>query len=90
MMKMIFKFKSYDYGADDNHSLDEYTCYFNTLRPKPNGRHFPDNIFKCIFLNENVWIPIKISVKFVPEVWINNIPALVRIIAWYQPGASMT
>ena len=27
----------------------------NTLRPTQNGHHFPDNIFKCIFLNENVW-----------------------------------
>ena len=28
----------------------------NTLRPRQNGRHFADDIFKCIFLNENVWI----------------------------------
>ena len=27
---------------------------FNTLRPRQNGRHFPDNTFKRIFLNENV------------------------------------
>ena len=26
----------------------------NTLRPRQDGRHFPDDIFKCIFLNENV------------------------------------
>ena len=26
----------------------------NTLRPRQNGRHFPDDIFKCIFLNENI------------------------------------
>ena len=26
----------------------------STLRPRQNGRHFPDNIFKCIFLNENI------------------------------------
>ena len=26
----------------------------NTLRPKQSGRHFADDIFKCIFLNENV------------------------------------
>ena len=26
----------------------------NTLRPRQNGHHFPDDIFKCIFLNENV------------------------------------
>ena len=35
------------------------------------------DIFKCIFLNENVWIPIKISLKFVPKGPINNNPALV-------------
>ena len=49
----------------------------NTLRPRQNGRHFADDIFKCIFLNENVWIPIKISLKFIPKGPIKNIPALV-------------
>ena len=49
----------------------------NTLRPRQNGRHFPDDIFKCIFFNENVLISIKISLKFVPKGQINNIPALV-------------
>ena len=28
----------------------------NKLRPRKNGCHFPDDIFKRIFLNENVWI----------------------------------
>ena len=51
----------------------------NTLRPRQNGRHFADAIFKCIFLNENVWIPIKISLKFVPQGPLSNIPALVQI-----------
>ena len=59
---------------------------FNTLRPRQNGRHFPDDIFKCIFLNENVRISIKISLKFVPKGPINNIPALVQIMAWRRPG----
>ena len=58
----------------------------NTLRLRQNGRHFPDDIFKCIFLNENKWITIKISLKFVPKGQINNIPALVRIMAWHRPG----
>ena len=31
----------------------------NTLRPRQHGRHFADDTFKCIFLNENVWMPIK-------------------------------
>ena len=35
---------------------------------------FADNIFKWIFLNENVSISIKISLKFVPKGPINNIP----------------
>ena len=58
----------------------------NTLRPRQNGRHFADDIFKCIFVNENVWIPIKISLKFVPKGPINNIPALVQIMAWRRAG----
>ena len=59
---------------------------FNTLRPGQNGRHFADDIFKCIFSNENVWISIKISLKFVPKGPINNIPALVQIMVWRRPG----
>ena len=39
---------------------------------------------KCIFLNDNVWITIKISLKFVPKDPINNIPALVQIMDWWQ------
>ena len=58
----------------------------NTLRPRQNGRNFAGDIFKWIFLNENVWIPIKISLKFVPQGSINNIPALVQIMAWRRPG----
>ena len=44
------------------------------------------SIFQCIFLNENVWIFIKISLEFVPKGPINNIPALVQIMAWRRPG----
>ena len=58
----------------------------NTLRPRQNGCHFPDDIFKCIFLNENRWISIKIALKFVSKVPINNIPVLVQMMAWRRPG----
>ena len=58
----------------------------NTLRTRQNGRHFADDIFKSIFLNENIWIPIKISLKFVPKDPINHIPALAQIMAWRRPG----
>ena len=58
----------------------------NTLRPRQNGRHFADDTFKCIFVNGNVRILIEISLKFVPKGPINNIPALVQIMAWRRPG----
>ena len=38
-----------------------------------------DAISRCIFLNENAWIPVKISLKYVPKSPINNIPTLVQI-----------
>ena len=60
---------------------------FNTLRPRRNGQHFPDNIFKHIFFNENVWISIKSSLKFVPKGPINNIALLVQIMACRLVGA---
>ena len=53
----------------------------NTLRLRQNGRHFPDDIFKCIFLNENVYILIKISLKFVPKGPIKNNPPSERMMA---------
>ena len=49
----------------------------NSLRTRQYGRHFPDNIFTCIFLNENVWFAIRNSLKFALKVQINNKPALV-------------
>ena len=58
----------------------------NTLRPRQNDQHFPNDMFKCLFLFENVWIWIKISRKFVPKVRMNNIPALVQIMAWRRIG----
>ena len=60
--------------------------HINTLWQEQNGRHFADDIFKCIFLNENVSIAIKISLKFVPKGPINNILALVQIMAWRRTG----
>ena len=58
----------------------------NWLRPRLNRRPFADDIFKCIFLNENKGILPRFSLKFVPKVRINNIPPLVQIMAWRRPG----
>ena len=51
-----------------------YTCitssngrlFINTLRPRQDGCHFADDIFKRIFLNENVWISINIHWSYLP------------------------
>ena len=59
---------------------------FNTLRPRQNGRLFADDTFERIFLTENIRILSKISLKFVPKGLINNIPALVLIMAWRRLG----
>ena len=45
-----------------------------------------DDIFNRILLNENVWILIKISLKFVPKGLIDNKPALVQVMAWRRTG----
>ena len=49
----------------------------NTSRPRQNRHCFADDIFKWIFLNENIRISINISLKYVPKGQINNILALV-------------
>ena len=56
------------------------------MRPRQNSHHILDNIFKCIFLNENVWILIMISLKFVVKGPITNISVLVQIMAWCRSG----
>ena len=73
--------------SDGRVHMDLYVdTAFNTLKPRRNRRYNADDIFKCIFLRENVWIPTKISLKFVPKGPINNIPALVQLMAWRRPG----
>ena len=57
---------------------------FNTLRLRQNGRHFEDNIFECIYFNENICISIKISLKFVPRGLIDNKVTLVQIMVWHR------
>ena len=60
--------------------------YVNTLRPRQNGRHFPDGTIRRIFLSENVLTSLQNPVKCVSTVRINNKPALVQIMAWRRPG----
>ena len=55
------------------------------LRPRQNYRYFGGDIFNYVFLTENTWLSIEISLKFVPKVRINNIPALIQVMAWCRP-----
>ena len=60
--------------------------YINSYLPMQNGRHFPADIFKCIFINEKFCILIRISLKFVLKGPINNILVLGQIMVWRWPG----
>ena len=77
--------KAGDLRRDRAH-YDVIVMYINSLRPRQNIRDSADDVFKCNFLNENVWILIKISLKFVPKGPVNNIPTLVQIMAWRLTG----
>ena len=47
--------KTYTIQSVQSQSTYIVVCHgVNSLRPRPDGRHFPDDIFKCIFLNENL------------------------------------
>ena len=59
---------------------------FNSSPPGQNGRHFTDNIFNYIFMNENIIILMQISLKFAPMGPIDNKSALVQVTAWHRPG----
>ena len=76
--------------SEKHYCLHQGQCFVvitrKSLRPRQNGRQFPDDIFKCIFLTENVIISIEISLKFVLKGSINNIPTLVQIMAWRRQG----
>ena len=59
-------------------------CSINSSPPGQNGRYFPNDIFRCILMNEKFCILI--SLKFVPKGTIDNIQALVWIMAWRLIG----
>ena len=50
---------------------------FNSSPPGKNDCHFTDDLYRCFFVNENVCIFIKISLKFLPKGPIDNNPTLV-------------
>ena len=55
--------------------------WINTLRPRQEAAIF-QTTFSNDFLNENIYLSIEISFRFVPRSPVNNTPALVQIMAW--------
>ena len=66
----------------DDFWLSMDRCPEIILRPKQNGRHLINDIFKCIFDSKTVCFAVKMSLVFVPEDPIDNKPTLVPIMAW--------
>ena len=74
-----------------------YSSILSTLHIAPRwflthwGRDEIDAIVQTTFSNAFSWMKmyqfsLRISLKFVPKFQINNIPALVQIMAWRRPG----
>ena len=81
-----------DYAADWNSAWkcdwtihSDHTC-IHSSPPGQNGRHFADDIFKCISLNEKFCILNQLWLKFVPKGLIDNKWALVQVMAWCRTG----
>ena len=73
-------------GQELGHQQTQCWTQSYHIKAENDGHHFPEDIFRCIFLKENEWISIKIPLKLVPKGPINNIPSLVQIMAWRWPG----
>ena len=59
-----------------------YKMVTSIFRPEPNGRHFADDIFKCIVPNKNVLISNDILLKCVAGSLISNKSAFVQVMMW--------
>ena len=71
---------------DTANSMQWVITRVNTLRPGQDGRHFANDSFTCIFVNENCCILIEFSLKYVCKGPIDNNQALVKILAWRRSG----
>ena len=76
---LILKYWEYIFDNSWWIALAKNQWITNSLRPSQNGQHFSDYIFRCIFLYENLWTSIKISLKYICKGIIDNILALVQI-----------
>ena len=65
-------------------ALHNVKYIINTLRPRQHGLHFPDDIFKWIFLNEYIWVRSKFHQTLFLGGKIDKTSILVQIVAWRQ------
>ena len=86
MWELTVYHKTWTVATINSLAPGKWGCNFNPLRPKQNDHHFADDTLNRIFLNENVRISIKISLKFAPKGPINDILALVQIKGLRRPG----
>ena len=73
-------------NVDQLYEMQTYMTWFNALRSRQNGRDFSDDIFNSMFLNQKVWISIKVSMKFALKCTCTNKPLLVHIKVWRRTG----
>ena len=57
------------------------------MEPEQNGGHFANDLFRSVFLYENVWISIKIPRRCVPVGAIDSKLSLIQVMAWHRTGA---
>ena len=73
-------------GGNPHLNPETSANFMRIVYPGQNGCLFADDIFRCIFVNENFCILVKISLKCVPKCPIINNPALVQKMAWRRIG----
>ena len=79
-----------DYKQGGSKNGTPWNIAINSSSLGQNGRHFTDDVFRHIFVNEKFCILInliRISLKFVFKGPIDNNPSLVQIMYWCRIGA---
>ena len=91
MMTFLFFFSKFKYDCLEEllsiclcSESQSHEDRLHTLRSRQNGHQFPNDNFKCIFLNENIQIAFKISLKFVPRVQLTIFQHWFRL--WLRAG----
>ena len=91
----LYFFPNYRLSRQDflliNHIQSDYQSVsfqhepqLTTERQEQNGRHFAEDILKCIYVRDKFCILI--SIKFILEGPVDNMSALVPVMAWRRTG----